>query len=185
MGRARPSLRHKVPVRPNIRCIDITLRRPATEPRGRPCSVCVWLSLARRLRGRRDPGCAIRSSEAATCCLQRRRSRRIRLPPQSVSPSNSSARNRASRKRIGSGTSAVVPRRRASARRLISNSASVRGIAAPRSTRFEVRRAMTDATRFHSRAVPALLASRSRRRASAHASTPNSFMNRPATACMR
>lgn len=75
-------------------------------------------SLARRPRGPRDPGCAIRSSETATWRSRRRRWRRTCLPPLSVSRSISSAHDRASRKQIGSGTPGTDQRRGASARRL-------------------------------------------------------------------
>ena len=66
-----------------------------------------------------------------------------------------------------------------------SNSSSVGRVAASRAAGFGLLRAMTDATRLHSRAVPALLACRSRRRASPPASTPNSRMSMPATAWTR
>ncbi len=71
-----------------------------------------------------------------------------------------------------------------------SNSATGRhsggvGPALSTESRMGTRRAMTDATRLQSRAVPALLASRSRRRASPLASTPNSFTSMSAAACIR
>jgi hypothetical protein len=76
-----------------------------------------WLSVARTLRVLRDPGCATRSSEVATWRSRRRRLQRRRLRPQSVSRSNSLRPDRASRKRIGSGTPAAGLRRPTSTRR--------------------------------------------------------------------
>ena len=64
------------------------------------------------------------------------------------------------------------------------NSRNLR-VATSRAAGLGLRRAMTAATRLQSRAVPALLASRSRRRASPPASAPNSHMSTPAAACIR
>jgi hypothetical protein len=76
------------------------------EMRPKPAS----LSVAQRLRGLRDRGSARRSFGGATLCSQRRLWPQAYPPLQSAFPSNSSGPGRPSRKRIGSGRSATVPK---------------------------------------------------------------------------